>query len=126
MPLLNNEKHERMHSIGPKDLTWGESKVGLLGKLLGLLLKIFGLSQFERPVSTFSVTRSTIDNEQVTVSVPIFASDTRDTMMDRIGMIYSIPQDRQDDANKAWEIVDQERKKKIEEEAELKKNAKRG
>ncbi len=100
MPLLDNEEHKKYHSLAPKDLFWGKT------------------SLVKKPsvVMAFQVTRSTIDNEQISFSVPVFEQDSRDDIKERMGFAFSIVQDRLDDANKAW----QEAAKKAEEEAEKK------
>lgn len=82
--LLNNEKHQKFHSVGPKDVKFG-------GK--------------DDAVMMVSITRSTIDNEQLSVSVPVFAQDSREDMDLRIGMALSIAQERMEDANEAWKQV---------------------
>jgi hypothetical protein len=86
MPLLSNEKHERFHKLGPQDVSWGKEVEGK-----------------KTVVMSFSVTRSTIDNEQVSMQVPVFAEDSRETLEDRMGFAFSVVQDRLDEAAKAWE-----------------------
>lgn len=87
--LLNNEKHKRYHSLGPADCYFGRK-----GKA----------------VASISVTRSTVDNEQMTINIPVFSDDTRQTLDDRIGMFLSLPQERMEDANAAWQLVQDEHK----------------
>lgn len=89
MPLLENDKHKREHTLGPAELFWGKAK---------------GLFKKKEVVMHYSMTRSTIDNEQVSCQVPVFADDTRKSLEDRLGMAYSIIQDRLDDAAEAWKI----------------------
>jgi len=92
--LLDNDRHKQYHATGPIDLKWG-------GK--------------EKAVASMSVTRSTIDNEQVSFACPIFEDDTRESLDIRLGMFHSLIQDRMEDANEAWRITDDEHKKALEE-----------
>lgn len=99
MPLLDNDEHQKYHQSAPNDLFWGKTSI------------------MKKPsvVMAFQVTRSTIDNEQISFSVPVFEQDSRADIKDRMGFAFSIVQDRLDDANKAWG----EAAKRAEEEAEL-------
>lgn len=87
--LLNNEKHQKYHSVGPKDVKFG-------GK--------------DDAVMMVGITRSTMDSEQISIQVPVFAGDSREDMDLRIGMALSIAQDRMEDVNQAWQIVDQQKR----------------
>jgi len=91
--LLENERHKKYHTVGPADMTWG-------GK--------------EKAVASVTVTRSTIDNEQVSFACPIFEDDTRESLDLRLGMFFSLAQDRMEDANEAWRKTDEEHQAALE------------
>ncbi len=93
--LLNNDRHRRYHEAGPKDVHFG-------GK--------------DDAVMMVSISRSTIENEQMSIQVPIFANDSREELDLRIGMAASILQDRQDDASEAWKQVNEKASKDRQEE----------
>lgn len=82
--LLNNDKHRRWHSLGPKDCKWPGAK---------------------KAVTSISVTRSTIDNEQMSIAIPVFCDDTREDLSDRLGMMLSVVQERLDESAEAWREV---------------------
>jgi hypothetical protein len=84
--LIDNEKHRKYHASGPVDCHWGETKDA---------------------VCSIQVTRSTIQNEQMTISVPVFIDDTRETLDIRLGMMMSLAQDRMDDALVAWQEAEE-------------------
>jgi hypothetical protein len=86
--LIENERHKKFHESGPKDLKKGERNEK---------------GELKDAIATFQVTRSTIDNEQMSVSIPVFESDSREDLDLRVGMLMSIMQDRIEDAAKAWQ-----------------------
>jgi hypothetical protein len=74
-------EHTKYHSLGPQDISWGKEN--------------------EERVMTFAVTRqSSAFGEQTSMECPVFASDSREMMMNRIHMCYSILQERMEDENK--------------------------
>lgn len=93
--LLKNPKHEKYHTLGPKDCGFGSK---------------------QEAVMMVSISRQTIDNESMSINVPIFECDDREAMDARIGMAASILQERQEDANQAWLQVDADRKARAEKE----------
>lgn len=90
--LIDTERHKKFHESGPKDLKDGDRNEK---------------GELKNAIATFNVTRSTIDNEQMSVSIPVFTSDSREDLDLRVGMLMSIMQDRIEDAAKAWaEVAD--------------------
>lgn len=87
--LLQNPKHEKYHSLGPKDLTWPSK---------------------DESVAMISITKQTVDNEQWHFQIPVSANDTREELDNRIGAIVSLGQERMEDVNKAWMILDEQHK----------------
>lgn len=96
MPLLQNAKHKRFHSIGPKDLKWPWRK---------------------RPLNIIHVQKEVSSGEHMSVDVPIYKTDSREDITDRVGLFVSILQDRMDEFAEAWA----ESKKRAEEEVKLAK-----
>jgi hypothetical protein len=91
--LIDNERHRKHHSVGPKDCHWGKPKMA---------------------VTTIRVTRSTISDEQMEVLIPVFSDDTRESLDLRLGMMMSLAQDRRDDVNLAYAEAEENQAKLIE------------
>ena len=71
------KKHERFHKLGPADLNWDE-----------------------KPLTEVLVQRQTsMTGETISISVPVYAADTREVLNDRMGLFFSIMQDRMEDEN---------------------------
>lgn len=72
------DEHAKYHKLGPKDCNW-EGK----------------------QCAEIAIARQTSAlGEQCEIKVPIFTEDTREQMMDKIHMAYSIMQERMEDQNK--------------------------
>jgi len=83
MPLM--PEHEKYHALGPSDLKFGE-----------------------KPVMNFGVARTTAQTgEQLHVECPVYASDSREEVLSRLGFCYSIIQERMEDENKAVRWIDE-------------------
>lgn len=95
--LLKNEKHEKWHKLGPVECRWEE-----------------------KPVTVINVTRSTMDNEQFSIAIPVFQGDSRVDLENRVGLFLSIAQDRMTEANEAWRIADEKSKEEMLKRAEEK------
>lgn len=71
------EKHERFHKLGLSDLKWDA-----------------------KPVTEVLVQRQTaMTGETLSIAVPLYADDTREVLNDRMGLFFSIMQDRMEDEN---------------------------
>jgi hypothetical protein len=94
-------EHAMYHKFGPKDLKWDGEKV-----------------------SEFAVTRTTsATGEQCQILCPIFKDDSRDDMMNRIHMCYSILQERMEDENKVTLALEEKAKQRAQDYS-LRKEAK--
>jgi phage major head subunit gpT-like protein len=85
MPLLQNEEHKRLHTLGPKDVSWGQE---------------------DKPVSIISITKSVSEGEQWSVNVPVFGGDSRESLKDRAWMLATLLQERLDEYAEAWKEAD--------------------
>ena len=85
----------KYHKLGPNELKFGE-----------------------KAIMTLDVARQTNNTgEQLHISVPIYADDSREEMMSRIHMAYSILQERLEDENKVMQkLNDKIQAKRIREE----------
>jgi hypothetical protein len=72
-------EHEKYHTMGPKDVKWE------------------GEQAFPMQISR----QSSGLGEQITIECPVYKDDTREDMMNRIHMCYSIIQERLESENKA-------------------------
>lgn len=97
--LVKNSRHERWHSLGPKDCYFDQSG---------------GLFKKGKAVASIRITRSTISDEQFEVIVPVFSDDSRESLDDRLGMFLSLAQDRREDAAKAWDEAEDNQEHVIE------------
>jgi hypothetical protein len=83
MPLM--PEHEKYHKLSPRDLKFGE-----------------------KPVMNFGVARTTaMTGEQLHVDCPVYMSDSREDVLNRLGFCYSIIQERLEDENKAVRWIDE-------------------
>jgi hypothetical protein len=85
MPLLNTEEHKRLHTLGPKDVAWGQDN---------------------KPVSIIGITKSVSEGEQWSVNVPVFSDDSRESLKDRAWMLATLLQERLDEYADAWKEAD--------------------
>jgi hypothetical protein len=74
-------EHKIFHSMGPKDCQWHDAK--------DLAFHV----QFQRQTNT--------TGEMLAIQIPVFIHDTREEMMKRIQIAYSIAQERLVEENKA-------------------------
>lgn len=80
MPLL--PEHEQYHKLGPKDVGFDKDKEGRVAEL--------------------NIARTTSHTgEQLMISCPVYASDSRDELSARVQFCFSIIQDRMEDENVA-------------------------
>lgn len=91
------EEHKIYHELGPKDVRWADEE--------------------EKTACEVHIVRQTsATGEQINISVPLFAKDSREDVKSRLGMVYSILQDRMEEENKA--LIALEEKVKAKKEAE--------
>jgi len=83
-------EHEKFHKMGPVDTFKKE----------------------ERAMSIQVARQTSTTGEQIVMECPVFASDTREELNARLGMCYSIMQDRLEDENKAMLRLQEEAKKR--------------
>ncbi len=84
------------HEISPRDLRWGKWR--------------------EKPITVIQVHKTVYDGEQMSVAVPIFESDDRETMKKRVLMFECLFQERMEDFNRA--MLEAEERYKQEKEAQ--------
>jgi hypothetical protein len=97
-------EHERFHKLGPNETIKADAKQ---------VMEI----QVARQTST--------TGEQIAIGCPVYADDTREELNARLGMVYSILQDRLEEENKAMLNLTEkakERKRQAEEEEEKRKD----
>lgn len=93
--LVQSPKHKKWHSLAPKAVSWGVKK--------------------EPVMTSIDVTRSSMEGEQISFRCPVFKSDTREELSDRLGLLFSVVQDRLEDANEAWKEAAEKAKEDDEE-----------